>query len=213
MNHHSMANWSGGLILASVIGLACLASRSAIGDSSASPSTQPSDPPATMPSTQIPAVGTDAPAFTLTSNTGQPVSLSDYAGKKIVVLYFYPKAFTPGCTKEACAFRDSLADYDKANIAVIGISTDPVDKITQFGTSYHLNFPLVSDADHAVALAYGVWQPRVNKDGETVMGTARTTFVIGKDGKILHVFEKVKPAGHDKEVLAWIQQDGLLPAN
>jgi thioredoxin-dependent peroxiredoxin len=201
--------FGGSLVLASLLGLAGLASRSAPADTAA-PSTQPSDPPSTMPSSQIPAVGSDAPAFTLTSSTGQKISLSDYAGKQIVVLYFYPKAFTPGCTKEACAFRDAAADYDKANIAVLGISPDPAETITDFGKQYHLNFPLVADADHSVAVAYGVWHTNP-ASGHT--GVARTTFVIGKDGKILHVFEKVKPVGHDKEVLTWIQQDGLLPAN
>jgi peroxiredoxin Q/BCP len=209
MKNLRSAYFGGCLVLASLLGLACVATRQAAADSSAA-TTQPSDPPSTMPSSQIPAVGSDAPAFTLTSSTGQTISLSDYAGKQIVVLYFYPKAFTPGCTKEACAFRDAAADYDKANIAVLGISPDPTETITDFGKQYHLNFPLVADTDHAVAVAYGVWHTNPTT-GHT--GVARTTFVIGKDGKILHVFEKVKPVGHDKEVLNWIQQAGLLPAN
>ncbi len=155
-----------------------------------------------MEASAIPAVGTPAPGFTLTTNSGKKVSLSDFSGK-IVVLYFYPKAGTPGCTTEACAFRDALAEYDKENIAVLGISPDPVDAIDDFGTKYHLNFPLLSDADHSVAQAYGVWQMRKNGN----YGVARTTFVIGKDGNILHVFEKVKPTGHDQQVLAWIKQN------
>jgi peroxiredoxin Q/BCP len=175
----------------------------------AAPAAAPQAAPATQPaeamSAAIPAVGTPAPAFTLTTNTGTKVSLSDFAGKQIVVLYFYPKAGTPGCTTEACAFRDALAEYDKENIAVLGISPDPVDAIGTFGTQYHLNFPLLADTDHAVAQAYGVWQQHVNKAGDTVYGVARTTFVIGKDGNILHVFEKVHPKGHDQEVLAWIK--------
>src|SRR5208282_5695764 len=168
----------------------------------ASATTQPSG--ADMTDSSIPAVGSTAPGFTLSTNSGAKISLSDYLGKQIVVLYFYPKAGTPGCTTEACAFRDALAAYDKANIAVLGISPDPVDNINKFGTKYHLNFPLLADSDHAVAEAYGVWQQK-NMAGKTFMGVARTTFVIGKDGKIVHIFEKVKPKGHDQEVLGWIQ--------
>jgi peroxiredoxin Q/BCP len=171
--------------------------------------TQPaptSQPSGESMSAAIPAVGTPAPAFTLTTNSGAKISLSDFAGKQIVVLYFYPKAGTPGCTTEACAFRDAIADYNKENIAVLGISPDPVDAIDEFGTKYHLNFPLLADTDHAVAQAYGVWQAKV-KDGNTYYGVARTTFVIGKDGNILHVFEHVHPTGHDQEVLSWIKQN------
>jgi thioredoxin-dependent peroxiredoxin len=180
------------------IGAYCLADAT----TQSSATTQPSG--AEMTASTIPAVGTAAPDFNLDSNLGTKIHLADYAGKQIVVLYFYPKAGTPGCTTEACAFRDALAAYDKANIAVVGISPDPVAAIGKFGTTYHLNFPLVADTDHSVAQVYGVWQLK-NMMGKTFWGVARTTFVIGKDGKILHVFENVKPAGHDQQVLAWIK--------
>lgn len=145
--------------------------------------------------------GDRAPAFSLAASTGSKMSLADQAGK-LVVLYFYPKADTPGCTKEACGFRDALADYDRQKIVVLGVSPDPAEDVAKFSNKYHLNFPLLADADHAVCEAYGVWQ----KKGER-MGAARTTFVVGRDGKILHTFEAVKPEGHDKEVLAWIHDN------
>jgi thioredoxin-dependent peroxiredoxin len=152
----------------------------------------------------MPAIGKLAPEFILNSSTGKKIDLSDFKGKQIVVLYFYPRADTPGCTKEACGFRDALADYDQANVAVLGISPDPVDDVTKFGDKFHLNFPLLADADHAVAEQYGVWQEK-SMYGKKYMGAARTTFVIGKDGEILHIFEKVKPEGHDQEVLTWLK--------
>lgn len=145
------------------------------------------------------AAGTPAPQFDLPTNRGQRISLANFAGKQIVILYFYPKADTPGCTKEACGFRDALAEYDKSNVAVLGISPDPVADIARFGDKYHLNFPLLADSDHSVAEKYGVWQGKLQ----------RTTFVIGKDGMILHVFENVKPQGHDQEVLAWLKANAL----
>ena len=148
--------------------------------------------------------GDIAPAFTLPASGGQTISLSDFADKKTVVLYFYPKADTPGCTKEACGFRDALADYDQANVAVLGISPDPVKDVDKFSSKFHLNFPLLADGDHAIAEAYGVWGEK-SMYGKTYMGASRSTFVIDKAGKIIHVFEKVKPEGHDQEVLAWLK--------
>lgn len=158
-------------------------------------------------SASVPAVGQFAPAFTLAASGGQTISLSDFNGKKTVVLYFYPKADTPGCTKEACGFRDALADYDKANVAVLGISPDPVKAVEKFSGKFELNFPLLADADHAVAEKYGVWVEK-SMYGKKYWGAARSTFVIGKDGKIRHVFEKVKPEGHDQAVLAWLKEHG-----
>src|SRR5690242_21766074 len=105
----------------------------------------------------LPKTGSKAPSFQLPSSDGKTISLADFAGKKAVVLYFYPRADTPGCTTEACGFRDALADYDKANVAVLGISPDPIDDVASFSTKFHLNFPLLADADHAVAQKYGVW--------------------------------------------------------
>ena len=162
-----------------------------------------------MPETPaMPAVGKMAPSFSLPSSTGQTISLADYKGKQVVVLYFYPKADTPGCTKEACGFRDALADYDRANVAVLGISPDPVKAVEKFGNKFTLNFPLLADEDHAVAEKYGVWVEK-SMYGRKYWGAARVTFVIGKDGKVLHVFEKVKPEGHDAEVLGWLKEHDL----
>src|SRR5690348_9495558 len=150
--------------------------------------------------------GKKAPAFDLESSTGARIKLSDFAGKKTVVLYFYPRADTPGCTKEACGFRDAAADYDNAKVAVLGISPDPVNAVDKFAGKFHLNFPLLADEDHAVAEKYGVWVEK-SMYGKKYWGAARTTFVIGKDGKTLHVFEKVRPEGHDQEVLEWLRQN------
>jgi peroxiredoxin Q/BCP len=159
-----------------------------------------------MAESTIPVAGKSAPKFKLPSSTGKDISLADFKDKQIVVLYFYPKADTPGCTKEACGFRDALADYDKAKVAVLGISPDPVKAVDKFSKKFELNFPLLADEDHAVAEKYGVWVEK-SMYGKTYMGAARTTFVIGKDGKIAHVFEKVKPEGHDQEVIAWIKEN------
>jgi peroxiredoxin Q/BCP len=155
----------------------------------------------------IPSVGKPAPTFSLSASTGDRISLKDFAGKKTVVLYFYPRADTPGCTKEACGFRDALADYDREKVIVLGISPDPVEDVTKFAEKFHLNFPLLADADHTVAEQYGVWQQK-SMYGKKYWGVARTTFVIGKDGRVAHVFEKVKPEGHDREVLEWIRENG-----
>lgn len=145
------------------------------------------------------AVGKRAPAFNLPSSTGKPIALADHEGKT-VVLYFYPRADTPGCTTEACGFRDALAEYNKAKIVVLGISPDTEKDVTKFAQKFKLNFPLLADADHSIAEKYGVWQEK-SMYGKKYMGIARTTFVIGPDGKVKQVFEKVKPAGHDQEVL------------
>ena len=154
-----------------------------------------------------PAVGTKAPAFRLPASTGQTVDLKDFAGKPVVV-FFYPKADTPGCTKEACGFRDAIAGYQTAGVPVVGVSPDPVTDVTKFAEKFELNFPLLADADHAVCDAYGVWQEK-SMYGRKYMGAARVTFVIGKDGKVAHVFEKVKPDGHDKEVMGWLKEHGM----
>jgi peroxiredoxin Q/BCP len=147
--------------------------------------------------------GVSAPTFTLPSSTGETIDLSDYKGKSRVVLYFYPRADTPGCTKEACGFRDAIAAYRKLDVPVFGVSPDPIEDVKKFAEKFKLNFPLLADADHAVTEKYGAWQEK-NMYGKKYMGAARTTFVIGKDGTIEHVFEKVKPEGHDQEVLDYL---------
>ncbi len=154
----------------------------------------------------MPTTGTKAPNFKLPSSTGETVNLKDSAGKN-VVLYFYPKADTPGCTKEACGFRDAIAGYKKLGVPVFGISPDPVEDVTKFAEKFKLNFPLLADADHAISEKYGVWGEK-SMYGKKYWGVLRTTFIIGKDGKIAHVFEKVKPEGHDQEVLNWLKENG-----
>lgn len=154
----------------------------------------------------MPRVGDQAPDFNLPASTGGTVSLADFAGKMPLVLYFYPKADTPGCTTEACGFRDAIADYSSAGVAVLGISPDPLEDVQKFSNKFALNFPLLADADHAVSEKYGVWQKK-QMAGREYMGVVRTTFVIGRDGKISHVFEKVRPEGHDQEVLEWVRSN------
>ena len=162
------------------------------------------DAPADRPAAAEPlSVGAKAPAFDLPASTGGRVRLADFAGRTLV-LYFYPKADTPGCTTEACGFRDSADDYRQAGVAVVGVSPDPVEDVTAFAQKFHLNFPLLADADHTVCEAYGVWRERT-VFGKPGMGAARTTFVIGPDGRIAHVFEKVNVDGHEREVLAAIR--------
>ena len=144
--------------------------------------------------------GTLAPDFTLPDQNGEQVTLSQFRGQH-VVLYFYPKADTPGCTTQACGVRDHRDDYSKLDAVVLGISPDPVKPIAKFAEKFDLGFTLLSDEDHAVADAYGVWVEK-SMYGRTYFGNERTTFVIGADGKITDVFRKVKPAEHDDKVLA-----------
>ncbi len=140
-----------------------------------------------------------APDFTLPDQDGNEVSLSSLRGKT-VVLYFYPKADTPGCTTQACGIRDHRADYANADAVVLGVSPDAPKKIAKFDEKYSLGFPLLGDEDHSVAEAYGVWVEK-SMYGKTYMGMERSTFVIGPDGVITNVFRKVKPAEHDSLVL------------
>jgi peroxiredoxin Q/BCP len=140
-----------------------------------------------------------APDFALPDQHGETVRLSEERGKT-VVLYFYPKADTPGCTAQACGVRDHRLDYERAGAVVLGISPDPVKRIAKFAEKYELGFRLLADEDHAVAEAYGVWVQK-SMYGRKYMGVERTTFVIGADGKVQRVFRKVKPAEHDELVL------------
>jgi thioredoxin-dependent peroxiredoxin len=143
--------------------------------------------------------GDPAPDFTLPDQRGNPVTLSQLRGKT-VVLYFYPKADTPGCTTQACGVRDHRVAYEDADAVVLGVSPDPVKPIAKFDEKYGLGFPLLSDEDHSVADAYGVWVQK-SRYGRTYMGNERSTFVIGPDGVIKDVFRNVKPAEHDELVL------------
>jgi peroxiredoxin Q/BCP len=143
--------------------------------------------------------GDSAPDFELPDQDGNKHKLADYAGKN-VVLYFYPKADTPGCTAQACGVRDRAAEYAAANAVVLGVSPDSPKKLRAFADKYGLAFTLLGDEDHSVADAYGVWVEK-SMYGKKYMGNERTTFVIGPDGKVATVFHKVKPAEHDDLVL------------
>src|ERR1700685_416749 len=144
-----------------------------------------------------------APEFTLPDQNGDEVSLKDFRGK-YVVLYFYPRADTPGCTIEACEFRDSFKRVEKIGAVVLGVSPDEPKALKKFEEKFGLPFTLLGDADKKVGDAYGVIQEK-NMYGKKVMGVARTTFIIGPDGKIKHIFPKVKPEGHAEEVLAYLK--------
>jgi peroxiredoxin Q/BCP len=144
--------------------------------------------------------GDRAPDFTLPDQHGNPVTLSALQGRTVVV-YFYPKADTSGCTVQACGVRDHRADYEKAGAVVLGVSPDPVRRVADFDDKYGLDFPLLADEDHAVAEAYGVWVEK-SMYGRRYMGIERTTFVIAPDGTIKEIFRKVKPAEHDALILA-----------
>ena len=141
-----------------------------------------------------------APAFSLASTAGKNIGLKDLKGKKIV-LYFYPKDDTPGCTKEACNFRDGIADLEKAGAVVLGVSPDDVASHEKFQKKFSLPFALLADTDHAVADAYGVWKEK-SMYGKKYMGIERTTFIINGKGKIAKIFPKVKVEEHHAEVLA-----------
>jgi len=143
--------------------------------------------------------GDQAPDFTLPDQSGEPVTLSDLRGQTLV-LYFYPRADTPGCTTQACGVRDHAADYDEIDARVIGISPDPVTAVRKFADKYDLGFTLLADEDHAVADAYGTWREK-SMYGKTYMGVQRATFIIDADGRIAKVFPKVSPKTHDDAVL------------
>ncbi|OHE76658.1 MAG: hypothetical protein A2107_04505 [Verrucomicrobia bacterium GWF2_62_7] len=149
-------------------------------------------------------VGSMAPDFTVLDDSGEKLGLSSLAGKKIV-LYFYPKAGTPGCTTEACSFREEMPRIEAAEATVLGASPDPVNRVAKFKQKYELPFTLLADEDHALAEKYGVWVEKTNY-GKTYMGVERTTFVIATDGRIASIFRKVKVNGHTEEVLAALKK-------
>ena len=144
--------------------------------------------------------GGKAPNFALLNQDGESVRLDDLRGRK-VVLYFYPKADTPGCTTQACGVRDRAADYAAAGAIVLGVSPDPPAKLRKFADKHGLSFTLLSDEDHAVAEAYGVWVEK-SMYGKRYWGNERTTFVIDPEGRVASVLRKVKPGEHDERVLA-----------
>jgi thioredoxin-dependent peroxiredoxin len=147
-----------------------------------------------------PKVGRIAPAFTMLNQDGKTVSLKDYRGEKNVVLYFYPKAMTPGCTVQACGIRDTRRKFSSRGTVVLGVSPDPVKKLAKFREKEKLNFDLLSDEEHKIADKYGVWGLKKFM-GREYMGINRITFIIGKDGKLKHVMEKVRTKTHHDDVL------------
>ena len=144
-------------------------------------------------------VGQKAPDFTVTNDAGQKVKLSDFKGKKIV-LYFYPKDDTPGCTAEACAFRDGIEEIKSRGAVVLGVSIDSVESHKKFKNKFDLNFPLLADTDKKIVEAYGTWKEK-SMYGKKYMGIERTTFIIDEQGKISHIFPKVKVDQHYDQVL------------
>jgi thioredoxin-dependent peroxiredoxin len=152
------------------------------------------------------ATGDAAPDFTLPDQNGEPTTLSALRGRS-VVLYFYPKASTPGCTTQACGVRDHLPAYEEANAVVLGVSPDPVKKVKKFHDDEGLNFTLLADEDHAIAEEYGVWAEK-SMYGRTYWGVVRSTFVIDGEGVVRHVIPKVTPKTHDEQVLAALKELG-----
>lgn len=153
-----------------------------------------------------PGAGDPAPPFCLPSTEERPICLEEFRGKQAVVLYFYPRDDTPGCTAEACAFRDLRAQFQARGAVILGVSTDSVRSHAKFRQKYGLDFPLLSDADHQVAERFGVWQEKKFM-GLVSLGVARTTFVIGRDGIVKAVFPKVRVEGHATAVLDALRDD------
>ncbi|MGD8452239.1 MAG: thioredoxin-dependent thiol peroxidase [Phycisphaerae bacterium] len=153
------------------------------------------------------AVGQPAPDFELPDEQGRQRALRDYRGRK-VVLYFYPRDNTPGCTREACGFRDALSGFDDRHAAVLGISPDSPASHERFAHKYSLTFPLLADENHAVAARYGAWGMKSRPGGKSE-GLLRTTFIIDEAGRIAEIFRNVRPEGHEQEVLAWLDRNWL----
>jgi thioredoxin-dependent peroxiredoxin len=148
--------------------------------------------------------GMPAPDFSLPSTSGETISLSDFKGKQAVVLYFYPKDSTPGCTVEACSFRDNLGAVQSHGAAVLGVSPDSVKSHANFTQKQNLNFPLLADTERELAKAYDVWVEK-KQYGRTFMGIERSTFLIDKDGKIKKIWRKVTPKTHVADVIAALE--------
>ncbi len=151
-------------------------------------------------------IGKAAPAFSLLNQDGEKVSLKDFKAERNVVLYFYPRAMTPGCTVQACGIRDSRKDFARLNTVVLGISPDEAKALTKFREKEGLNFDLLSDPEHKVAEAYGSWGLKKNY-GKEYWGVIRSSFIIGKDGKVRHVMPKVNTKTHHDDLLTWIHDN------
>lgn len=159
-----------------------------------------------MTELNYPKIGNMAPSFKLLNQDEQEVSLKDFKGESNVIVYFYPKAMTPGCTVQACSLRDSKAKYTRNKTVILGLSPDAPSRLSKFREKESLNFDLLSDEDHKVAESYGVWALKKNY-GKEYMGIVRTTFIIGKDGKLKHIMDKVKTKTHHEDALEWIKDN------
>lgn len=151
----------------------------------------------------FPKIGNVAPQFSLQDQDGKTVSLKQFKGTHTVVVYFYPKAMTPGCTVQACGLRDAAPQLNKRDVVALGVSPDPVTRLAKFRDRDGLNFTLLSDEDHAIADKYGAWGPKKFM-GREFDGILRTTFIVGKDGRLKAVMDKVKTKSHHDDVLAII---------
>lgn len=149
-------------------------------------------------------VGELAPDFTLQNESGEEISLADFRGKN-VVLYFYPKDMTPGCTTQACDFRDRFEDFSDLNAVILGVSPDPIERHQKFIEKYELPFQLLADVDHEVAEKYGVWQLKKNF-GREYYGIVRSTFIIDEEGKLVKEFRNVRVKGHVEEALEFLRE-------
>jgi|SRR5690554_838865 len=154
----------------------------------------------------FPKIGNLAPVFTLANQRGEKVSLKDFRGKSHIVLYFYPKAMTPGCTTQACALQEADAALESLGVQALGISPDPVARLDKFADKYALAFPLLSDEDHAVADKYGVWGLKKFM-GREYMGIKRTTFIIDREGRLRYIMDKVKTKTHHEDAMNWIREN------
>ena len=152
----------------------------------------------------FPKIDSPAPDFSLLDQNGEEITLSQFQGDKNVVIYFYPKAMTPGCTVQACGLRDHKSELAELNTVALGLSPDPFPRLKKFEEKHELNFTLLSDEDHAVADQYGVW--RLKKFmGKEFMGILRTTFIVDRQGNLVHIMDKVKTKTHDQDVINWIK--------
>ena len=159
-----------------------------------------------MATSLLPVIGKPAPDFTLPSTAGENISLRQFKGKKTVILYFYPKDETPGCTREACDFRDHAADFESSGTVILGVSTDSLESHQHFKDKNRLPFPLLADVDSTVSKLYGVYKQR-NLYGKKYMGIERTTFVIDRTGRIAQIYLKVKVEGHIQQLMEFVGGD------
>lgn len=155
----------------------------------------------------FPEIGTLAPEFALPDQNGETVTLRQFRGVHQVILYFYPKAMTPGCTVQACGMRDVAAELSALDAVVLGVSPDPVSRLARFAERDRLTFELLSDPEHEVAVRYGAWGPK-RFMGRSYEGILRTTFIIGRDGRLRHVLGKVRTRTHHEDVLALLRPSG-----